>query len=153
MKSFDDELVYKHCFYCNGIFKQNVPIQGYCSYYCKNAVQERFDHHNGMDQGMGKNESAIYIEKPLPEILAKYPNNSNWFKDYLKDFHNKNSHLYWNLKEVGSLIRKEENRLMSKYKDKVLSQEEIEEYEKIGWKWKRRERKIDMIEFQTKTNL
>lgn len=140
----DDELVYKHCVNCNGIFKQNAPFQSYCSYYCKNIVSEFINDHGGLKLGLTKSDFPVYKETPSPELLSKYPNNVNWFKDYLINFKKEHGHLYWRVNEVSNLIKKEENRLMRWYKDGVLSQKEIEEFERIGFKWSRRERKEEL---------
>lgn len=49
------------------------------------------------------------------------------------------------MKEVQSVIKKEEDRLTRHYKNGWLTREEIEEFEKVGWKWTRTERKNEMI--------
>lgn len=141
----EDILVYKHCFWCNGIFKQKVPTQGYCSYYCKSIVSEYINNHNGMNLGLGKSNSPIYKDRPSERLLKKFPNNQNSFKNYLIEFKQAHGHLYWNKKEVQSVIKKEEDRLTRHYKNGWLTREEIEEFEKIGWKWTRTERKNEMI--------
>jgi len=140
----EGELVYKHCYYCNGIFKQNAPNQSYCSYLCKNSIGSYINNHHGLNLGLSKNTSPMYRDKPSAKLLAKYPNNANWFKDFLIDFKKENNHLYWKVNEVSDFVRREENRIVRRFKEGQLSQQEILEFEEIGFKWTRKERKEEM---------
>lgn len=73
-------LIYKHCYWCNGIFKQQKESQGFCCLKCRQNFSENRKIHGGFacgDPAYHNNDTYKYVTKNL---LEKYPLRSEEYR-------------------------------------------------------------------------
>jgi len=67
------DLVYRHCLWCNGIFKQHKQIQKFCSDRCREDFSINRSCHGGFPCGDPPNTiKKTYKTKPPKHIIDKY---------------------------------------------------------------------------------
>lgn len=57
-------LVYRHCLWCNEVFKQHKEIQRFCSDKCRNNFSENRKYHGGLNVGDPVTNPKVYKTKP-----------------------------------------------------------------------------------------
>lgn len=67
-------LVYRHCIWCNGIFKQQKEVQKFCSGKCRNGFSENRKHHGGHWFNDPITNKTVYNEEPSRVVIDQYPN-------------------------------------------------------------------------------
>lgn len=67
-------LIYRHCLWCNGIFKQQKEIQKFCSTRCRNDFSLNRKYHGGFNCGDPVINKTVYNEEPSRVVIDQYPN-------------------------------------------------------------------------------